>query len=286
MPTEFTPVTNASTFRRIAAAMWKHPSDPTIYGSMDLDVTETLRFIDEQRAATGRRLTITHVVAHAVAHAFAAHPELNAKVRFWGRLEQRRAVDLFVSVAADGARDLSGARIDAAETLTLDALADAIERGARGVRTGADRDYQRSRNLMQRLPWWLVRPVLWLTDVLTNELHVHLPGAGMPRDPFGTAVITNVGTFGIDTAFAPFLPLGRCPMLLLLSEIRPRPVVIDGRVEARPVLRLCGTFDHRVIDGAAAGRLARVIRERVEHPGTFATAAAATATAAAARKAS
>src|SRR5207248_10002446 len=53
MPTEFVPAKDASSFRRIAAAMWKHPSDPTIYGSMDLDVTDTLRYIDEFRRATG-----------------------------------------------------------------------------------------------------------------------------------------------------------------------------------------------------------------------------------------
>lgn len=113
---------------------------------------------------------------------------------------------------------------------------------------------------------WLVRPILWLSDLLTNELHLHLPRHGLPRDPFGTAVITNVGTFGIDTAFAPFLPLGRCAVLILLSEVKERPVVVDGQVQARPVLRLCGSFDHRIIDGFAAGRLARSVRDAIERP--------------------
>ena len=39
---------------------------------------------------------------------------------------------------------------------------------------------------------------------------------------------------------------------------------VNGRVVARPVLRLCGTFDHRIIDGASAGALARAIREGLE----------------------
>jgi pyruvate/2-oxoglutarate dehydrogenase complex dihydrolipoamide acyltransferase (E2) component len=266
MPTEFFAAQNPSTFRRIAAAMWGRPSEPTIYGSMDLDVTHTLAFIEDYRRRTGRKLTITHVVAHAVARAFADNPELNAKVRFGGRIEQRRSVDLFISVASEGGRDLSGARIDGAENKSLGELLDAVEGSARGIRGGTDKQYQKSRDLFRVLPWWLLKPLLWLTDFLTNELHLHLPKQGMPRDPFGTAVITNVGTFGIDTAFAPFLPLGRCPMLLLLSEIKKRPVVIDDRLEVRPVLRLCGTFDHRIIDGHAAGRIARALRQHVEEP--------------------
>jgi pyruvate dehydrogenase E2 component (dihydrolipoamide acetyltransferase) len=266
MPTEFVPAADPSTFRRIAAAMWGRPSDPTIYGSMDLDVSRTLAWIEEQRRATGQRITITHVVARAVAQAFARHPELNAKVRGWGRIEQRRTVDLFVSVATDGGRDLSGARIDAAERLSVAELAHAVAGGAGAIRSGSDAKYQKSRNLMRSVPWWLLRPILWLTDLLTNEFHAHLPSLGMPRDPFGTAVITNVGPFGIDTAFAPFLPLGRCPMLLLLSEVKKRPVVIDDRLEIRPTLRLCGTFDHRIIDGYSAGLLARELRAMIEDP--------------------
>src|SRR4030095_9471834 len=112
-----------------------------------------------------------------------------------------------------------------------------------------------------RLPWWLLRPAVRLTDLLTNELALDLPSQGLPRDPFGSAVVTSVGMFGIDTAFAPFVPLARCPMLLRVPEVRERRWVERGEVVARPVLRLCATFDHRVVDGFAAGALARTLRE-------------------------
>jgi pyruvate dehydrogenase E2 component (dihydrolipoamide acetyltransferase) len=102
--------------------------------------------------------------------------------------------------------------------------------------------------------------------VLTNELHLHLPDLGMPRDPFGSAMVTNVGMFGIDTAFAPFTPIARCPMIILVPEVRARPWVVDGAVESRPVLRLCATFDHRVIDGYHAGKLSSAIQELLRDP--------------------
>ena len=263
---EFDVEESPSTFRRVAAAMWRKPADPTIYGSMDIDVTETLRFIERYRETTGIRLTITHVVAQAVAKAFAENPDLNCKVRFGGRLERRRTVDLFVSVATENGKDLSGVRVDAAEERSLGELAKAVTRDVCAVKSGTDGNYTKSRNMLARTPWWLTAPLLRLTDFASNELHLHLPSQGMPRDPFGTAVLTNVGSFGIDTAFAPFLPLGRCAMLLLLSEIQLRPTVVDGAVVARPILRLCATFDHRIVDGAGAGRLAKVIRAWVTDP--------------------
>ena len=100
----------------------------------------------------------------------------------------------------------------------------------------------------------------------TNELHLHLPKQGMPSDPFGSAMVTNVGMFGIDTAFAPFTPIARCPMIILVPQVRQRPWVVDGEVVSRPVLRLCGTFDHRVIDGYHAGKLSAEITELLTNP--------------------
>lgn len=248
--TQFTPVAEASSFRRMAAAMWRSPSDPSIYGSMDVDATASLAFL----AAQPEKLTITHLVARAVALALRDQPDLNAKVRFWGRLEQRATVDVFVTVLAG--RDLSGARIDAADTKSLVTIAREIRDRAGKIRKGDDAGFRKSRGAFKSIPWWLARPATWLSDVLVNELHIDLAKQGMPSDPFGSAIVTSVGMFGIDSAFAPFVPLARCPMLILVPEIRPRPWAVDDRVEVRPVLRLCATFDHRIIDGAAAGRFA------------------------------
>jgi pyruvate/2-oxoglutarate dehydrogenase complex dihydrolipoamide acyltransferase (E2) component len=250
----------------MAASMWRHPRDPTIYGAMDFDITSALALVEQWRARTGLKISVMHLVCHAVAQAFAQHPHLNAKVRLWGKLERRRSVDLFVSVATEQGKDLSGARIDGADRLSVSDFVGAVDRLAGGIRSGQDKDFERSRGLFHRIPWWALRPLLWLIDLATNELHLHLPSLGMPRDAFGTAMITNVGMFGIDLAFAPFLPIGRCPLLVLISEVRDRPWVVDGKLEVRKVLRLCATFDHRIVDGFSAGVLAREVRRRLEHP--------------------
>jgi pyruvate dehydrogenase E2 component (dihydrolipoamide acetyltransferase) len=259
MTTEFRPLDDVSSFRQMAAAMWSPPRDPSIHGTLDIDAGPALRFLDEMRAKTSARVTITHLVARAVALALRDQPELNAKVRFWGRLEQRSSIDVFVTVATDGGRDLSGARIDRADQKSLVDIAGEIGSRARAVRDGADPSYRRSRTLFKKMPWWLARPATRVSDVLVNELHLDLAGQGMPRDPFGSAMVTSVGMFGIDTAFAPFVPLARCPILILLPEVRPRPWVDGDRIEIRPVLRLCATFDHRIVDGYQAGKMARTL---------------------------
>jgi pyruvate dehydrogenase E2 component (dihydrolipoamide acetyltransferase) len=264
MAPQFRPLESPSTFRTIAASMWRSPKDPTIYGFADVDVTETLQVLAEHRAA-GRRVTMTSVVASAVARAFANHPELNARVRFGGRLELRSSVDVFVSVATGGGRDLAGLKIEGADRLSLAELAAAVADKAAETRESRG-DQARSQRTVGRLPWWLARPAIGLSSLVSNELGLDLPKLGMPADPFGTAVVTNVGMFGIDTAFAPFIPIARCPMLMLITEVKQRPWVIDGELVVRPVVRLCATFDHRIIDGFQAGKLASEICAAVERP--------------------
>jgi pyruvate dehydrogenase E2 component (dihydrolipoamide acetyltransferase) len=263
--TRFTPVEDVSSFRRMAAAMWRAPSDPSIYGQMDVDATAALAFLREHQTSD-TRLTVTHLVARAVALALREQPELNAKVRFWGRLEQRSTVDVFVTVATEGNKDLSGARIERADEKSLLDLAREIRERVSKIRGGKDASYQRSRGAFKQMPWWLARTATRISDLLVNELHVDLSSQGMPRDAFGSAIVTSVGMFGIDAAFAPFVPLARCPMLILVPEVRPRPWAVGDRVEVRPVLRLCATFDHRIIDGAAAGRFAARLTELFAAP--------------------
>jgi pyruvate dehydrogenase E2 component (dihydrolipoamide acetyltransferase) len=259
---QFTPVEEVSSFRRMAAGMWRAPSDPSIYGSMDVDATAALAFLRDQPG----KLTVTHLVARAVALALRDQPELNAKVRFWGRLEQRHTIDVFVTVATEGNKDLSGARIDRADEKSLAEIARELRDRVGKIRRGDEPSYKKSKSAFKQMPWWLSRPTTWITDMLVNELHVDLSKQGLPPDAFGSAIVTSVGMFGIDSAFAPFVPLARCPMLILVPEVRPRPWAVGDRVEVRPVLRLCATFDHRIIDGAAAGRFASRLTALFERP--------------------
>jgi pyruvate/2-oxoglutarate dehydrogenase complex dihydrolipoamide acyltransferase (E2) component len=265
----FHPVRRPGTFRKLAAAMWRHPRDPSIYGSMDVDATVALAYLKEYREREGVRVTMSHLVAMATARAFAEHPECNAKIRFGGQIVQREVVDISLHVSTDGGRDLAAALIEEADRRSLKDVAEELNRQAASIRSGHDENLQRTRGLFQRLPWWLTRPTLDLTDLLTNELHVHLPELGLRRDPFGAAMVTNVGMFGIDTGFAPLAPISRCPLILLVPEVRERPWIVDGEVVPRPILRLCATFDHRVIDGFHAGKLAESVKRFLQAPASM-----------------
>jgi 2-oxoglutarate dehydrogenase E2 component (dihydrolipoamide succinyltransferase) len=54
--------------------------------------------------------------------------------------------------------------------------------------------------------------------------------------------------------------------ILGMHKIEDRPVVIDGKIEIRPMMYLAVTYDHRVVDGKEAVTFLVRIKESVEDP--------------------
>ena len=261
----YRPLEHPSAFRKLAAAAWRAPNDPHIFGSVDVDMTAAEAFLRSYNARNGCKATVTHLVTRAVAMTLARHPEYNAKVGWW-RIRIRSRVDIFCQVATEGGRDLSGFKIDAADTRSVAEIAAALGGAAQRIRNGRDPAFDRSRRLFRALPLWAIRMLVGFLSFLVNTLNLDLPGLGLPRDPFGSAMVTSVGMMNVDTGFAPFTPVARCPLIATVTRVRQRPWVVDGRVEPRPILRLCGTFDHRIIDGYHAAEISTEVEELLERP--------------------
>src|SRR5581483_76523 len=81
-----------------------------------------------------------------------------------------------------------------------------------------------------------------------------------------TFTITNLGMYEID-AFTPIINLPECA-ILGVGRIVPKQVVIDEseRVAVRRMMTLSLTFDHRLVDGAAAARFLQRVKQLVEQP--------------------
>ncbi|MFN7972897.1 MAG: 2-oxo acid dehydrogenase subunit E2 [Acidobacteriota bacterium] len=213
-----------SSWRRMAGAAWGGPSDPTIYGLIDVDARPMLARIDALRAA-GARVTPTHVVARAVAVALARHPELN--VVFRRRRAYRRAgIDVFIHAALPaagglGKAELTGLKVRDADRLGLLELAAEVDRRLERIRKDDDAEISRSRRSIATAPRFLLRPMLRLIHWLGMEWNVDLHTAS--RAIPGSAAVTNVGTLGVDTGFAPLFPIGGPPILVTVGAAAPGP---------------------------------------------------------------
>ena len=258
----------AQVWRKVATATWRRPSDPQIYGDIEVDAEALLAFIDEARRVTGVRVTVTHVVGKAVAHALGEHPDLNVLLS-GTRFVPHDSVDIFFVASVEGGRDLSGVKIDHADRKSVVEIAQELSKRVGRIRTGDDAEFGKTKRLLAGTPVWVLRPALRALTWLTVDRGVDLKRYGLPRRAFGSAIVTSVGMFGIQHAYGPLSPQYRVAMLALVSEVRKKPVVVDDEVVARPVLSLAATLDHRYLDGAGAARLARSLQAYLGNPAAF-----------------
>jgi len=79
-----------------------------------------------------------------------------------------------------------------------------------------------------------------------------------------TITVSNVGTFGAEYG----TPIINFPEASILATgvIEPRALVVDDEVVARPAMTLSLSFDHRLLDGAQAGRALRDLADLLESP--------------------
>ena len=80
----------------------------------------------------------------------------------------------------------------------------------------------------------------------------------------GTFTITNGGIYG-SMLSTPILNPPQSAVLGMHNIIQ-RPVVVEGNVEARPVMYLALSYDHRIIDGKEAVSFLKIVKESLEQP--------------------
>ncbi len=120
----------------------------------------------------------------------------------------------------------------------------------------------------------LVVPVIRDADKMTlAEIETAIAGLGkrardgqlgIPDMQGGTFTISNGGVYGSLLS----TPILNAPQsgILGMHKIEQRPVVVEGRIEARPMMYLALTYDHRIVDGREAVTFLVRVKESLEDP--------------------
>lgn len=207
---------------------------PHVTEFVTVDVTAMMEMVErlkKDRAFKDVKVTPLLIVAKAFCLALRRHHEANSS---WDEAAQEIVLhgDVNLGIAAATPRGLLVPNITAADRLSLHDLA-----GALGSLVATARE-----------------------------------GRTQPADlSGGTATITNVGVFGVDTG-TPILNPGEAT-ILAFGAVRRMPWVVtaaDGSesIEPRWVTQLALSFDHRLVDGELGSKLLADVAALLHDPGT------------------
>jgi pyruvate dehydrogenase E2 component (dihydrolipoamide acetyltransferase) len=259
-------------FRKIAMGTWGNSKNPSVYGAVEIELQSTLNHLKEYEKKHQIKLTPTHLVARAATYCLQKRPEINGLIRGW-QIYLRKNVRIFfqVNIPGHGAykkkhANLGGVCLDQMETKTLGEIACELTLKAQQMKGGDYQELSTSMKLFKYLPGWASGLALDFTSWLIYGLNLNLSLFGLPRDPFGSIMITNVGGLGVDMALVPLVPYSRVPLIISVGAIREKPWVVDGQVEVRPVMTIGVTFDHRFMDGIHAAQMVQDFKDCFAHP--------------------
>jgi pyruvate/2-oxoglutarate dehydrogenase complex dihydrolipoamide acyltransferase (E2) component len=252
-------------WRVTSAAIYTTPTDSRVYGTLDIDVTDARAFIDRRREE-GVKITMVHMTTAALARAMAFDaPEMNCFIRR-GAVIGREHVDVMVPVQVGGDTGVTAVVIRDAHARTVTDIAAEIRDKAARSRGGDEIKAAQNKYLLNRIPWPLRRPVFRLLKWITVDMGIEIKKLGLSANSFGSFVVSDIGSFGLNTGMTALMPAAKVPCVVVLGKVEEKPVVRGGEIVIRTVLPLTGTFDHRIVDGMQIGKLARGIKHAFRKP--------------------
>ena len=251
-------------WRVTSAAIYTTPTDSRVYGTLEIDVTDARRFMQERREA-GDKITMVHLAVVVLARVVAFDvPEFNCFIRRGGVVGRER-LDVMVPVAMGG-EGVTSVIIKDAHARTVTSIAEEISAKARKARGGDEMTAAKNKYLLNRIPWPLRRPVFRLLKWITVDMGFEIKALGLSANSFGSFVVSDIGSHGLKTGMTALMPAAKVPAVIVLGKIEDKPVVRNGEIVIRTLLPLTGTFDHRIVDGEQIGKLARGIKRNFRKP--------------------
>lgn len=249
-------------WRRVAAAVYKKPTDAKILGSVEIDVTHIEEFINRKRKE-GLRITLTHIFTMIIARALKEDvPELNVYVRR-AKVIPRPSIDASVTVLLRD-QQMSTVKIPDADTLTITEFADALLEGIRNSRKGSENKTMKMKAILAGIPWpfrgWIFR----FLKTISIDWGLSIPQWGLSPNNFGSFVLSNIGSLGLDAGFPALFPVSNVSFVMILGGVNTKPWIVDDKIVPRRILWLGTAIDHRAVDGSHGGKLFRYIREVIK----------------------
>ncbi len=246
-----------TTFRRLAPHLWRDAKDPSTYGEVDLDLTS----VDQLQKS--QPVHFLAVLFKALSEGHNAVPQVNSEVRLW-RITARKefAISLMVPHRTD---DLCFATLRHLQNKNILQIDGELKEQLAAIRAeNGVAEYHSLFTVLNWIPRFLLPFLSSVLRFFISRDFFKIPL--VPRRPFGSIIVSNVGSLGFQRAFLPLVAFTRASVMVSVGRLEKRPLVIEDAVLVRHCVTIGFNLDHRIMDGFHAQKFIAAFKDVFKNP--------------------
>lgn len=252
-----------TSWRKTASTIYKKPVDSKIFGSVEIDITDLEKYIADKRKS-GVKITLTHFFLVATARAIKEIPELNTYIKR-GNIYSHEAINATVSVLLQSG-EMGSVKMLNADKMTLTESAVKLREEIKKTYNGDENATMQMKEKLAAIPWPLRGWVYQSIKYITTTLGISIPPLGLSANNFGSFILSNIGSIGLDIGYPALMPSANIAFVLILGGVTQKPWVVNDEIVPRSILMLGAALDHRVIDASHGGKLFKLLKRFVNNP--------------------
>ena len=261
-------VKNLDPMHIIVPLLYPNRCDNEAYISECIDLTNINRYLEEKNSSGDEfRYTLFHVIVTAIMKTIKLRPKLNyfiANKRIYERNEITASFVVKKKFSDRGAEALAVIRGESVDN--LDSVHEKIRQQVYSCRSDKLDGSTESMDIISRLPFWLVRFIVYVARKL--DMHGHVPKVLIESDPYYcSAVLSNLGSIKLKSGYHHLTNWGTNSLFVIVGEKKIRPFFKDdGSYEMRDSVELGLTIDERLADGYYYSKSIRLLKKLLENP--------------------
>lgn len=257
---------NVSPIFRLMPCIMKQRDDSQVYFDQDLVIKRMEEYINS-KAEENIKISIMDIVFAGIVRILAERPKLNRFVingRIYARNKITLAITIKKSLTDEG--DETSVKVDFDGTENIFEVKDKLQSLiAQNKDTSVSNDTDKFAKVLSKIPTGILKFAVGLIKFLDKR--GYLPKSIIELSPFHTsAVVTNVGSIGIDSIYHHIYNFGTTSMFFAIGKKKKSYVFEDDEIYKEKCINLAFVGDERICDGYYYASSFRSLVRYLTHP--------------------
>jgi pyruvate/2-oxoglutarate dehydrogenase complex dihydrolipoamide acyltransferase (E2) component len=253
--------------QKIRMTAFDESGDPTLYASVEIDLTNADAFLNEyNQRSPETKLTYSHFGLMGLSRAL-SESKLASKLSF-DAFSIDNHVDLGLIVDVEG-ENITALVMNKCDSRSLPEIASFINTKIKLAKSRKIKQINFQNKIINFFPSYVSKVIMQIGIFILSDVGIKLHSLAPKQSPRLHAAVSNISAFNIHDAYSALTAIAKLEIIAVMGAPVMRPVVVDGKIEPRKTMTIDLTVDARYINVEQCAVLIPRIKECWENPSIY-----------------